>query len=61
MVKSAYNHFNPEVQRKKEQKINEIRMKEAYEAMSKGLNPQKLSYSAVSKYLKEHSKSHIKY
>lgn len=61
MVKNAYSHYNPEVQRKREDKLDEFKMKEAYEVLSKERGTTNLPYSTVSKYLKEQSKSHVKY
>ena len=57
----SYNQPNPEVQRRNEDKLRELRLREAYKHLSETTQNKKIPYSSVSKFLYDHSKSALNY
>ena len=61
IVHKAYNHSNPEVKKKNEHKLKEMQLRDTYKKLSESGQKKRLSYSTVSKYLYDYSKTDIKY
>jgi len=61
VLSKAYDNYNPEIQKKHEHKLKQIKINQAYKLLANSAQNRRIPYSAVSKLIYEQTPSDIKY
>lgn len=61
VLSKAYDNYNPEIQKKNELKLKQMKIDEAYKLLTKSTPNRRIPYSAISKFIYEYCQSDIKY